>query len=157
LATFANEVAANVIEAPSAQVIALFNARNDEIKALGIPLSQSDEDIQFRIDRHDTPFLSINDEIFFEPGRLSFEYRLAVYEEEGEMSMLMDESPFTNEKPARKPYGLCSSVSNLSVKFSPFEETTFTDMPMVTDEAMPTLLPCLASLDKLCVVREPFE
>ncbi|KAJ9116475.1 hypothetical protein QFC22_004917 [Naganishia vaughanmartiniae] len=135
LAIFGNEAAANVVEAPTKKVAALYNQRNAEITALGIPLSRSDKDIEIRIARRETPFLSVDDEIFFEPGRLPFEYRLAVYEEDGDMSMLLDESLLTDEK----PLGLQSSESNMVIKFATIGDTTFSDMEMLTDEIAPML------------------
>ncbi|KAJ9094692.1 hypothetical protein QFC21_005849 [Naganishia friedmannii] len=144
LALFANEVAANVVEKPTKKVVAIFTDRNAEIESLGIPLSQSDKDIRVRISRNETPFLSVADEIFFEPGRLPFEYRLAVQEEDGEMSMLMDVSLSKDEA----TFGLKSSESNMVVKFRTMDDVTFTDMSMFTNEVMGTLLPSLVSVDQ---------
>ncbi|KAJ9121339.1 hypothetical protein QFC24_004676 [Naganishia onofrii] len=143
LAIFGDEAAAHVVEAPSRTVATLFKERNNEIEALGIPLSSSDKNIQMRISRNETPFLSASDEIFFEPGRLPFEYRLAVLEEDGEMSMLMDESLLMDES----HFGLAPSDSSMSLKFASMDGLTFTDMNMIMDEGTPALLPSLASLD----------
>ncbi|KAJ9122940.1 hypothetical protein QFC24_003978 [Naganishia onofrii] len=141
LAIFGNEAAAHVVEAPSRTVAAIFNKRNNELEALGIPLSESDKDIQMRINRNETPFLSASDEMFFEPGRLPFEYRLAVWEEDGEMPMLMDEQMLMEDKPLvnDRPFGLHSLDSNMSCKFAAMQDVTFTDMEMLTDEPVPKL------------------
>lgn len=156
LATYANECAAHVVEAPSKAIAALFTERNAEIEAMGIPLSQSDKDIRDRISHNDTPFLSVNDEIFFEPGRLPFEYRLAIWEEGGKMPMLMDELPLSDESPLTEEsaFGVRSSNSNMTVKFAAVGDTSFTDMDMLTNEVMPALLSCSVSLDVFHVVRQ---